>query len=85
LSRVTFVAFVGDLDFGLGIQEMAEQLAEVGEFISGEPTAQHPIQSAGHFGHVTSKDSRQSTGALDTNAGWRGGCVPVGNRFFNRM
>ena len=29
---------------------MAEELAGVGGFIAGEPTAQHSIQSAGHFG-----------------------------------
>jgi hypothetical protein len=32
-----------DLDLGWGVQEMAEQLAGLRGFISGQPPAQHPI------------------------------------------
>ena len=50
LGEGDFDAFLGDLDFGRGIQEMPEQLAGLGGFISGEPATQHPIESARHLG-----------------------------------
>src|SRR5260370_32705757 len=50
LGQGDFDAFVGDLDLGWGIQEMAEQLAGLRGFISGQSPAQHSIKSAGNFG-----------------------------------
>ena len=49
LGQGNFDTFTGDLDFGWGIEEMAEQLAGLGGFISSESAAQHPVQSACHF------------------------------------